>query len=580
VNLPAPTVPVLPETAPFTAEQRAWLNGFLAGLLSRSPAPSPAPAAAPAPTLAPLTVLFGSQTGTAESLARKAAKQASRRGFAPAVIDMAQTDLAQLASTRNLLVLVSTYGDGEPPDNARTLHAALTTTPPGTSLAGVRFSVCALGDRNYPQFCRCGQEFDSLLERLGATRAAPRTDCDTDYEAPFAHWLEASLAALADNPRPAPLPASPPAPTTPDPALPTPVSRKNPFAATVSAVRRLSAPGSAKEVHHVEISLEGSGLTYLPGDALGVYPNNDPALVDEVLAALGCDGEEAVPAPDANPTSLHRALTEFYDLGKPTPELLACLGLTAAADPGPHLIDALLRARAAGAATSDLTRFVSALRPLAPRLYSIASSPLVHPAAVHLTVGAVRYPLGGRLRLGVCSTFLAERARAAGRARVFLHPNSAFHLPADPSTPLILVGPGTGIAPFRAFLQHRAATGATGKIWLFFGDQHEATDFLYRDEILAWHRDGLITRLDLAWSRDQAEKIYVQHRLLAHAAELYAWLEHGASFYVCGDASRMARDVDTALHRVIQDASGRSPEAAAAYVQALRTAKRYRRDVY
>lgn len=588
MNPPVPAVPFLPDTAPFTAEQRAWLNGFFAGIFSRAPAPA-APVPPPAPALAPLTILFGSQTGTAESLAKKAAKTAGHRGFAPTVLDMAEADLPRLASAHNLLVLVSTYGDGEPPDSARALHTAL-AAPPGSppALARVRYSVCALGDRNYPQFCRCGQDFDAFLEKHGATRVAPRTDCDTDYDALFAQWLDAALVALtpagnsANPPSAAPSPA-PKLAATENPPPPTVHSRSHPFPAPVLAVRRLSGPGSDKEVNHVELSLAGSGLAYAAGDALGVFPQNCPALVADVLAALGCDGEEAVPAPDGTAVSLRRALTEFYDLGKPTPALLERLGLPPTPDAYPQIIDALLAAaahRRPSPVAQNPSALPSVLRKLAPRLYSIASSPRAHPDAVHLTVGAVRYELTGRLRKGVCSTFLAERALAAGRAPVFVHANAAFHLPADPATPLIMVGPGTGIAPFRAFLHERAATGATGKNWLFFGDRHQAADFLYGEEIRAWHRDGLLTRLDLAWSRDQAEKIYVQHRLLAHAAELFAWLEAGAYFYVCGDAARMAKDVDAALHRVVALAAGRSPDDAAAYVQALRAAKRYRRDVY
>lgn len=491
------TVPLIPDTAPFTPEQRAWLNGFFAGIFSR--APGSAPASTPATPLTPLTILFGSQTGTAESLAKQAAKEAGKRGFAPTVLDMAQADAARLAQEKNLLVITSTYGDGEPPDSAKALNTALANVAQNTAtprLPALRFSVCALGDTNYTLFCQCGKDFDTFLEKLGATRAAPRTDCDLDYEEKFRGWLDSALGALA----PTGVAASAAAATTkPDAKTEAGYSKKNPFPAPVLAVRNLNAPGSAKEVNHVEFSLAGSGLAYAAGDALGVMPQNCPTLVSEVLAALGCDGEEAVAAPDGSTTSLRRALTEFYDLGKPSAELLALFAPVAGAPVPLHVIDAVLSASGSQPAPAA---FVAALKKIQPRLYSISSSPKAHDGQVHLTVGAVRFEAGGRRRKGVCSTFLAERALAAGTAGVFIHSNSAFRPPASGDTPMIMVGPGTGIAPFRAFLEERRATGARGKNWLFFGDQRAATDFLYGDELLAFQRDGHLTRLDLAFSRD------------------------------------------------------------------------------
>jgi sulfite reductase (NADPH) flavoprotein alpha-component len=580
-------VPLIPDNAPFTPEQRAWLNGFLAGVFSRTAGAPAAPAASQA--LAPLTILFGSQTGTAENLAKKVAKEAGKRGFAAMVLDMAQTDLTKLANEKNLLVITSTYGDGEPPDNAKALHTALKAAAvggvPSPRMENVRFSICALGDTNYAQFCQCGKDLDAWFEKLGATRVSPRTDCDLDYDAPFTAWLDAALNSLGS---PVAGVAGPgPGATSPAPESEPTYSKKNPFPATVVTVRNLNGPGSAKEVNHVEFSLEGSGLAYEAGDALGVVPQNCPALVADMLAVLGCDGEEAVPTP-AGELPLRRALTECFDLGKPTAELLALVApaLAGVADPGPgaatsvtvfhHVIDVL----AAASTKPSPSEFVARLKKLQPRLYSISSSPAAHPGQVHLTVGAVRYDKDGRARKGVCSTFLAERGLAAGKVGVFVHSNKAFRPPTSGDVPMIMVGPGTGIAPFRAFLEERRATGARGKNWLFFGDQKAAADFLYRDELTALQASGILTRLDLAFSRDQAEKIYVQHRMLENAAELYAWLEAGAHFYVCGDASRMAKDVDLALHQVIEKAGGKSPEAAAAYVQALKTAKRYARDVY
>jgi sulfite reductase (NADPH) flavoprotein alpha-component len=572
------TVPLIPETAPFSAEQRAWLNGFLAGIFNRAPAAGTAPTSGGSKALAPLTILYGTQTGTAESLAKQAAKEAGKRGFAATVLDMANVSVDQLPNHANLLLITSTYGEGEPPDAAKPLHSALAAASAGelpVSFSALRYSVCSLGDTNYTLFCQAGKDFDAHLEKLGATRVTPRTDCDVDYEEPFTAWLDTTLTALGS--------AAAPGADTKTSEAPTlsaePYSKKNPYPASVLRVRTLNAPGSAKEVNHVEFDLTGSGLTYEAGDALGVIAHNCPELVSAIIQALGCDGEEAVPTP-AGELPLRTALTQHYDLGKPAPALLELLNLAGSASdstPSPHhVLDALL----AAAAKPQPTAFVAALKKLQPRLYSISSSPKAHPGQVHLTVGAVRYELNGIPRKGVCSTFLAERALAHGTTGVYVHSNKAFRPPSDPTVPMIMVGPGTGIAPFRAFLEERAATGATGKSWLFFGDQRASSDFLYRDELTALQSSGVLTRLDLAFSRDQPEKIYVQHKMLAAAAELYAWLEAGGYFYVCGDASRMAKDVDAALHQVVEIAGKKSPEHAAAYVQALKTAKRYQRDVY
>lgn len=604
-------VPLIPDTAPFSPEQRAWLNGFLAGVFSRTVSNQHS-ALSTQPALAPLTILFGSQTGTAEGLAKRAAKEAGKRGFAATVLDLAQADLARLGAEKNLLVITSTYGDGEPPDNAKALHAALSGAaqlPASTAqLSTLRFSVCALGDTNYARFCQCGKDFDHWLEKLGAVRVAPRADCDLDCEAGFTQWLDGALAALGTE---SAVGASSLATAAEEVATkvasPTPqietheskienpggYGRARPFPAPVLTVRKLNGPGSAKEVNHIELSLADSGLVYAAGDALGVVPQNCPELVADILAALGCDGEEGV-ATIRGEIPLRRALTECFDLGRATPELLALLAPAVAgvAEPGPgptnpatglpHVLDALLQSKSEnpGSKIPSPAEVLARLRKLQPRLYSISSSPHAHPGQVHLTVGAVRYELGGRTRKGACSTFLAERALAAGKVGVFVHTNRAFRPPADDEAPMIMVGPGTGIAPFRAFLQERRAAGARGRNWLFFGDQKASTDFLYREELLGFHEAGFLTRLDLAFSRDQDAKVYVQHRMLEQAGELYAWLEAGAHFYVCGDATRMAKDVDAALHQVVARAGGKSPEAAAAYVQALRSAKRYQRDVY
>ncbi|MEO6246861.1 MAG: sulfite reductase flavoprotein subunit alpha, partial [Opitutaceae bacterium] len=463
------TAPFIPDTAPFTPEQRAWLNGFFAGIFSHVPsAAAGLPASAPPPALTPLTILFGSQTGTAERLAKRAAKEAGKRSFAATVLDMAQTDVAKLVAEKNVLVIVSTYGDGEPPDSAKALHSQLAAL--SSKLPSLRYAVCALGDTNYAQFCKCGADFDTFLEKAGGQRVAARVDCDLEYEEKFTAWLNTSLSAIGSSSAPSSAPAAV-EPATAKAENESGFSRSNPFPALLLTSRNLNAPGSAKQVHHIEFDLAGSGLAYEAGDALGVIPHNCPEQVAEVLSALACDGEEAVPAPDGSTVPLRRALTEFHDLGKPTTDLIALLNPVVAgfADPGQprstspattvphHVIDVLLAATAKPAPTD----FVRALKKIQPRLYSISSSPRAHAGQVHLTVGVVRYEKDGRPRKGVCSTFLADRGQpGAARVGVYVHSNKAFRPPPSPDIAAIMIGPGTGIAPFRAFLHERKATGA------------------------------------------------------------------------------------------------------------------------
>ena len=599
-------VPVLPDNAPFTPEQRAYLNGFLAGLFSRAPVSgisnfqSQIPDAKP---LTPLTILFGSQTGNAENLSKRIAKEAGKRGFAPTVQDLGKYATAQLASEATLLVVTSTYGDGEPPDNAKAFWEFLSSSA-APKLAATKFSVLALGDSNYPKFCAFGKAVDERLEKLGATRAHPRTDCDVEYDEPFAKWTSGALGALApqgadagagkllviSNQSEAAADGA-----TPTQSLNTNYSRSHPFPSPLLANVRLNGTGSAKDTRHFAFALDGSGLNYDAGDALGVRATNCAELAEELVRALGRSGEEAVPDRDGKETSLREALIHHYEITRiPQPLLKAFAERTGDAElqkltaPGVNgeltkflwgreIIDLL---HAHPAAKFPPTEFVALLKKLQPRLYSISSSPRAHPGEVHLCVGVVRYDSHGRTRKGVCSTFLAERVPAGGAVPVFVHHNPNFRPPANPDAPMIMVGPGTGIAPFRAFLEERRAAGAKGRNWLFFGDQRAATDFIFRDEIEAMQRDSTLTRLDLAFSRDQTEKVYVQNRMLEHARELFAWLEEGGGFYVCGDASRMAKDVDAALLQVIVQAGGRTREQADAYVKELQATKRYQRDVY
>ncbi len=603
-------IPVLPESAPFTPEQRAYLNGFLAGLFSRTPAPAarqPSEATAPKP---PLTILFGSQTGNAEALAKRVAKQAA--GYETAVFDMAAYPLARLPSEERLLVITSTYGDGEPPDNARALWQFLSATdaPP---LPAVQFSVLSLGDSNYPKFCECGKQFDRRLEELGGRRVFERIDCDVEFEERFGRWLENVLPAFGapapahnDSPRreaaagSGPARRAPAVQTTRDAPTETMLAkpghaRKNPFPAPLVVNRLLNGPGSSKETRHFEFSLQGCGLSYQAGDALGVLPSNSPCLVDDILRALHWTGEERVSGPGGDIVTTRHALAHGYEITRIPAALLQLMaertgdanlkrltGSTVNGELADYLwgrevIDLLL---AFPGISFEPAEFVRSLKKLHPRLYSISSSPAAHPDAVHLTVGIVRYASYGRRREGVCSTFLADRVKQGQSVPVFIHQNKNFSLPADATRPIVMVGPGTGIAPFRGFLHERRAAGAPGRNWLLFGDQRAACDFLYRDELEAMKSGGSLHRLETAFSRDQEQKVYVQHRMLEQADELFAWLEEGAHFYVCGDAKRMAKDVDAALHRIIELAGNRTPEKAAEYVAQLKAQQRYQRDVY
>jgi sulfite reductase (NADPH) flavoprotein alpha-component len=600
-------IPYIPSSAPFTPEQRAWLNGYLAGLFADANLGEPGVAAqhqtAPAKPAEPLLVLYGSQSGTAEGLAKKFAKEAKTKGFEPRVMELNAAAQLDLTKEPRAVIITSTWGDGEPPDNATAFwsHISADTAP---KLENLNYSVLALGDKNYSEFCGAGKKFDERLESLGAKRVHPRVDCDLDYEAPAKGWMEGVWPALLSESvnsksvisEPRNGQASSTVSLIPDSLITSPTySRTNPFPARLVTNRKLNAPDSAKDTRHFEISLKDSGLTYEVGDALGVVPQNCPALVDDIIRALGCDGEEAVTEPSGKETSLRSALLRSYQITKPgstflqkiaelanDAELKSLLEPARKADLdkflyGREVIDVLLRCPAAKLTPKD---FVALLAKLQPRLYSISSSPKAHPGEVHLTVAAVRYGSHGRARKGVCSTFLADRVDSETPVPVFVQTSHGFRIPTDGTKPMIMIGPGTGIAPFRAFLEERRAIGATGKNWLFFGDQQKKCDFLYQEQLEGMLAEGTLTRLDLAFSRDQAEKIYVQTRMLEQSAELWRWLEDGAHLYVCGDAKRMAKDVDAALHEIIQKAGGKSADDAKAYVAKLKSDKRYQRDVY
>lgn len=572
----------IPESAPFTPEQRQWLSEFLGNLLTQGSG-----AAQPAGPAVPVTVLFGSQTGTAEGLAKKLVKTLKKGNFEPNIQDMASYERERLPKEKNLLVITSTYGDGEPPDSALELHTWLMGDD-APRLEGVNYSVLSLGDSSYPDFCQCGTDFDLRLEALGGSRVYPRVDVDVDVDEPYAEWSKGVIAILAPD---ASVVASNGAAT--DEIEEVGYSKKHPFPSVVLKNYNLNGPG-AKQTNHVEISLEGSELSYEVGDALGVYPENPESVVDEIIAALPFRAGE-VPTSTGEEVTLREALIRHYDIGNINKSLIEkwqkrsgspyLRSLVEADDRqewekfcwGRDLIDLVLNFPAD---FTDGEDFASILKKLQPRLYSIASSPKAHPGEVHLCVGIVRYDSHGRSRGGICSTYLGDRLKDDSRPGVYLHHNNAFRLPADGNVPVIMVGPGTGIAPFRAFLEERKAVGAKGRNWLFFGNPYEKSDFLYKDELEAFHKDGTLSRMDLAWSRDQKEKIYVQNLMLKEGAEFWKWLEEGAAFYVCGDASRMAKDVDAALLTIAKEHGKLSDEDAAAYISQLKKDKRYLRDVY
>ena len=572
----------IPNDAPFTAEQRAWLSDFLTQVLTLGGQP-----ATPSGPAVPVTVLYASQTGTAEGLAKKLLKTLKKGNFAPEIHDVANYDCAKLSGEKNLLILTSTYGDGEPPDSASEFHAWLMSDA-APRLESLSYSVLALGDTNYPDFCKCGIEIDARLESLGATRIYERVDVDVDPDVPYATWSAGVIAALSPGGSgfPSNVEAEPE-------SLPTGYSKTQPFPAAVLQNYNLNGPGD-KQTHQIALSLERSDLNYEVGDALGVFPLNPPDVVDEIIANLPFKPSE-VPAPDDSEVSLRDALIHHYDIGSLNKSILQkwqarsgspfLRSLVAADDKkayddfcwGRDLIDLVIDHPAD---FTDGEEFVSVLKKLQPRLYSIASSPRAHPGEVHLCVGVVRYESHGRKRAGICSTFLADRLSSENPPRIYVHSNKAFRLPADAATDVIMVGPGTGIAPFRAFLEDRKATAAPGRNWLFFGNPHSATDYLYQDELEALHADGVLNQLDLAWSRDQKEKLYVQHLMLQNGADLWNWLQNGAAFYVCGDASRMAKDVDQALLQIASEHGKLSADDAAAFISQLKKDKRYQRDVY
>jgi sulfite reductase (NADPH) flavoprotein alpha-component len=580
----------LPDNAPFSADQirllntvlarasgtqRAWLSGFLAGIdaaqLEGGEAPQVQAAAPPAARM-PLTILFGTESGNSESLAADTRKAAARLGFAPSVLDMADATPETLAKVKNLIVIASTWGEGEPPQRATDFYTALMAEG-APRLEGLHYAVLALGDRAYVQFCAVGHAIDARLAALGATRAAPLGECDVDYAAPAAAWIGSTLKAYAPERGEATV-ISLDTRRAPSVAVP---DRNAPFVAEITEHVNLHSSRSSAETVHMELSLAGSGIAYEPGDALAVLPRNEQRTVDAILAATGRGGD----------AELAELLATGRDITTLTPPMLAGyaeitgdIALQAIAKnpaeaanfiAGKQALDLFESARE----TLGREQLLSLLRPLPPRYYSIASSQKAVGEQADLLVARLSWTTPSGIRYGVASNDLVAQRRKGDQVRVWLKPNTHFRLPADPDRPIIMIGPGTGVAPFRAFVQDRRETGAKGRNWLFFGHRQFTHDFLYQLEWQDAMQDGSLARIDLAFSRDQPEKIYVQHRLWQRRDALLGWLDEGAVLYVCGDKA-MGADVDATLLRIFEDAKREAGPA----LSALKREGRYLKDVY
>jgi sulfite reductase (NADPH) flavoprotein alpha-component len=596
-------VPFIPDNAPFTPEQRNWLNGFLAGLYSTAAAT----ASLVDPSLSlKIAVLYASQSGTAEGLARKVAKDLKAKGHVASLVSLEGYPPAALIAERYALIIASTYGEGEAPDAVRPFYEQLCLER-FPCCENLSYSVLALGDSNYEHFCKFGVDLDNKLAALGATRICDRINCDLDLDEPFAQWKSTLYARINEIVATRPARIAPSSSVIAAPlatiggALNTAPthSRSNPFLAPLIDKRPLTHDVSSKLTVHVAFNISGSSVTYEAGDACGVIPQNDIRLVEEILRSLNFNGSIPVQLPKSGATTLLDALLNHLQITRLTRKMIeayATIGRQSAqcqtlfgllvAEQQMHLdkytydrglIDLL---HDYPGVLHDPADLVAMLSRLAPRLYSISSSPHAHAGEIHTTVAVVRYRSHNRERGGVCSTLLGERTSLDNRLPIYIQPNKKFRLPKQADAPVIMIGPGTGIAPFRAFLHERRALDARGRNWLFFGERSAKTDFLYRDELEAMVHDKHLTRLDLAFSRDQEHKVYVQDRMLEQAPLFWSWMQDGASIYVCGDASRMAKDVDATLHTIVSEQGRMDHEAAKEFVQTIKDQNRYHRDVY
>ncbi|WP_318614412.1 assimilatory sulfite reductase (NADPH) flavoprotein subunit [Sporosarcina sp. YIM B06819] len=584
-----------------TETQQIWLGGYLsARQIEKTPSESSSTAVLEAQEIVEkvitkeVTILFGSQTGNAQALAGKLTKNLQAKNFNVTLTSMNDFKVNTLKKIDNLLLIVSTHGEGDPPDTALPFYEFLLGKR-APRLENLQYSVLALGDSSYEYFCHTGKEFDERLLELGAKQLSPRVDCDLDFDEPAEEWFATVLVAL-NHLQGSHSAVDQQAVTGEDASAEAEYSRTNPFKAEILENLNLNGRGSNKETRHIELSLEGSNLQFEPGDSLGVYPQNDPELVDALIAELSWNGDDPV-AVNKQGTfrPLREALLSTVEITVLTKPLLQKLAELTANPALKELVVAgkerELKDYMYGRDLLDVVRdfapwqvpaceFIAILRKIPARLYSIASSQKANPDEVHLTVGTLRYEAHDRQRLGVCSGELALRAQPGDHLSVYVQSNQNFRLPANPNTPIIMIGPGTGIAPFRAFLEEREEIGAEGKTWLFFGDQHYTTDFLYQTEWQRFAKEGILTQIDVAFSRDTADKVYVQHRMLEKSQELFEWLEEGAVLYVCGDEKHMAADVHDTLETILQDEGGLNAKEAADYLAEMQQQKRYQRDVY
>ncbi|HDG7839371.1 TPA: NADPH-dependent assimilatory sulfite reductase flavoprotein subunit [Klebsiella quasipneumoniae] len=575
-------------TTDFTPTQLAWVSGYFWGVLNQQ---SGAAAAVPAPAaeVPTITLISASQTGNARRVAEALRDDLLAAKLNVKLVNAGDYKFKQIAAEKLLVVVTSTQGEGEPPEEAVALHKFLFSKK-APKLDGTAFAVFGLGDTSYEFFCQSGKDFDSKLAELGAERLLDRVDADVEYQAAAAEWRARVVEVLKAR-APVAAPAQLSASGAVNDIHTSPYTKEAPLTATLSVNQKITGRDSEKDVRHIEIDLGDSGLRYQPGDALGVWYQNDPQLVKELVELLWLKGDEPVTV-EGKTLPLAEALQWHFELTVNTATIVENYAtLTRSESLLPLVGDkAQLQQYAAATSIVDMVRFspaqldaealIGLLRPLTPRLYSIASSQAEVESEVHVTVGVVRYDIEGRARAGGASSFLADRVEEDGEVRVFIEHNDNFRLPANPETPVIMIGPGTGIAPFRAFMQQRAADGAPGKNWLFFGNPHFTEDFLYQVEWQSYVKEGLLTRIDLAWSRDQQQKIYVQDKLREQGAELWRWINDGAHIYVCGDANRMAKDVEQTLLEVIAEYGAMDAEAADEFLSELRVERRYQRDVY
>ncbi len=576
----------------YNDKQLAWLSGYLWGRAEKSSVEQVLPSTTPPSNMTQaeqkVTIISASQTGNARRVANELSQDIERLGIAVTHLPAGEYKAKKLSQEEILILVTSTQGEGEPPEEALSLYKYLFAAK-APKLTHLQFAVFGLGDASYPKFCQAAKDFDQRFAELDAQRLLVRVDADTDFQTVSTSWRQAVIDKLSQLQL-----SNTQSPTENSTSIAVNSSlyhRDNPFIAAVNVNQKITSRDSDRDIRHIELDLSDSDLHYQPGDAVGVWYQNSNELVEEILSITQLAGETPVEH-HGQQIALKTVLTEYVELTQNTPiiiekyaqavqhpELLTLMGdreaLLEMSQTLP-LVDMLNRYRGKIAAQT----FVELLRPLTPRFYSIASAQDEVGSEVHLTVNVVRYQVDDKIRMGGASGFLANQIADQDQVKIFIEHNDNFRLPDDTDAPIIMIAAGTGIAPFRAFLQQRASQGATGKNWLFFGNPHFISDFLYQVEWQSYVKEGLLTRIDLAWSRDQAEKIYVQDKLIAQASDIWQWLQEGAFIYVCGDAKRMAKAVDLALQQILMTQAQYSQEQAISYLDELRSQKRYQRDVY